>query len=119
MFGSAKKEREMSDFKKIIEEILKEIESLAAETFKKHKDEAFKDGKAFLDKTEDDLGRFSKLVIKGEIKAEEFTKLVLAKKDLAEMVLLKQAGLAQVKIDKFKDSLLNLIISSILKKIRL
>jgi hypothetical protein len=109
----------MSDFKKITEEILKEIESLAEETFKKHKDEAFKDGKAFLDKIEDDLERLSNLLAKGELTAEEFKWLVRGKKDLAEMAFLKQVGLALVKIDKFKDSLLNLIISSFLKKIRL
>jgi hypothetical protein len=109
----------MSDFKKIIEEILKEIKSLAEETFKEHKDKAFKDGKAFLNKIEDDLERLSNLLVDGQITLEEFKWLVRAKKDLAEMVLLKQAGLALVKIDKFKDNLLNLIIDSLLKRIRL
>jgi hypothetical protein len=110
-----KKEKDMSNFKKIIEEILKEIESLAEGTFKEHKDKAFKDGKSFLDKIEDDLERFSNLLAKGELKAEEFKWLVRSKKDLAEMALLKQAGLAVVKIDKFKDSLLDLIIGRFLK----
>jgi hypothetical protein len=107
----------MSDFKKITEEILKEIESLAEETFKKHKDKAFKDGKAFLDKIEDDLERLSKLVLKGELNAEEFEWLVRSKRDLAEMVLLKQAGLALVQIDQFKNSILDLVIGQFLKRI--
>jgi hypothetical protein len=109
----------MVNLKKITEEILKEIKSLAEETFKEHKDKAFKDGKAFLNKIEDDLERLSNLLAKGELTAEEFEWLVRSKKDLAEMVLLNQAGLALVKIDKFKDSLLNLIIDSFLKRIRL
>lgn len=109
----------MSEFKKIIEEIFNEIESLAKETFKNQKDEAFKDGKAFLDKIENDLERLSKLVIKGELTAEEFKWLVRGKKDLAEMVMLKQAGLAMVKIDQFKNSLLDLVIGHLLKRIGL
>jgi hypothetical protein len=107
----------MSNFKKITEEILKEIESLAEGTFKKHKDKAFKDGKAFMDKIEDDLERLSNLLAKGELTAEEFKWLVRGKKDLAEMVLLKQAGLALVQIDQFKNSLLDLITGHLLKRI--
>jgi hypothetical protein len=109
----------MVDFKEITEEILKEIESLAEGTFKKHKDKALKDGKVFLNKIEDDLERLSNLLAKRELTAEEFKWLVRSKKDLAEMALLKQAGLALVQIDKFKDSLLNLVIDGFLKRIRL
>lgn len=109
----------MVDFKKITEEILKEIESLAQKTFKEHKDKAFKDGKVFLNKIEDDLEQLSNLLAKGELTAEQFEWLVRAKKDLAEMVLLKQAGLALVQIDKFKNSLLDLVIGRVLKGIGL
>jgi hypothetical protein len=109
----------MPDFKKIIEDILKEIESLTIETFRKHKDEAFKDGKAFLDKIEDDLERLSNLLLKGEITAEEFEWLIRSKKDLAEMMLLKQAGLTMIKIDQFKNRLLDLVIGHILTRIGL
>jgi hypothetical protein len=109
----------MFDFKKITEEILKEIESLAEGAFKKHKDKAFKDGRAFLDKIEDDLERLSNLLAKGELTAEEFKWLVRGKKDLAEMVLLKQAGLALVQIDQFKNSILDSVIGRFLKGIGL
>ncbi len=109
----------MPDFNEIIKEILKEIESLTEETFKMHKDEAFKDGRAFLDKIEDDLERLSNLVIKGELTAEEFEWLVRSKKDLAEMVLLKQAGLTMIKIDQFKNRLLDLVVGHLLTRLGL
>lgn len=106
----------MPDFNKTLGDLQNQLESLAKLTFKEYKDEAFEDGKVFVNKIKVDLERLSNLLVNGEITAEEFEWLILSKKDLAEMILLKQKGLALVRVDQFKGSVLNLVIDSLLSK---
>lgn len=97
------------DYIKTLEEGIKD---LSVKTLKGFKEEALGDGNAFLKKTEDDLKRWTKLLSKGDLSEDDFEWLVLGKKDLAELYLLQQKGLALVRIDRFKNSLLDLVIDT-------
>jgi hypothetical protein len=68
------------------------------------RDEAIQDGEDFLNRTQDDLERWTRLLEEGELSRDEFESLVRGQKDLAEMEALKQAGLAAAKADRFQDS---------------
>jgi len=109
----------MSEFNKIIEDLKNQLEPLAKLMVKDYVNDATEDGKMFINKIKVDLGRWTSLLQKGEINVEEFEWLVQSKKDLAEMVLLKQKGLGLVKVSQFKGSLVNLIVEFFFDKFEL
>ncbi|MCO4292643.1 hypothetical protein NF867_07205 [Solitalea sp. MAHUQ-68] len=105
----------MPDFQEIFTELKTDILDLAKLTFKNYKDDASKDVKDFLAKSEEKLKRWTLLLTNNDINKDEFEVLVKGLKDGAEMKLLKQTGLAKVRIDEFKNSLINLITDTVFK----
>lgn len=75
-------------------------------------DEARADAEAFLARTESDLRRWTKLLAAGELTEEDFADLVAAKKALAEIHALRQAGLARARLERFRARLVNLVIDA-------
>ena len=102
----------MADFSDYLNALEDGIKDLAKKKLKGHKDEALKDSKKFLRKTEEDLKRWTKLLVSGELSKDDFEWLVLGKKDLAEMHTLKQKGLALATIDSFRDAIFDLVIGT-------
>jgi len=100
------------DFWKILSEGL---EKLALENWKEFKDAAVADGKAFLDKTKADLERWTQLLGTGALTKDDFEWLVAGKKDLAEMQALKAAGLSLVRLEKFQNALISMVIDTAFK----
>lgn len=107
----------MPDFNEVFEELKDLLGPLAEDTLGEFKDDALEDGKSFINKIKADLEEWSKQLAEGKITADEFKWLINSKKGLAEMELLKQKGLAIVKIDKFKSGLLNLVITTVASKL--
>ncbi|WP_103026774.1 hypothetical protein [Salinibacter altiplanensis] len=89
-----------------------EITDLAETHLQEMQEAALKDGEAFLNQTRDDLERWSRLLEQGELSQEEFESLVRGQKDLVEMEALKQAGLAAVRAEQFRDALINRIVGT-------
>lgn len=104
----------MPDFDEKVKDIINQLGPLAKILAKEYVEDATEDGKEFINKIRDDLKRWTEMLTRGEIPEDEFVSLVKGKKDLAEMKLLKQKGLASIKIDQFKGSVTNLIVNSIL-----
>jgi len=105
-----------NDFLKILKTDLTEI----AKNFGGDiKNELVGDGQAFAQKCREDLERWTALLAEGSLTKEDFAYLVEAKKDLAEMEALKQKGLTEAKIDKLKAAVLNSVVGSALKVLRL
>ena len=104
----------MSKFDDFIEAVEEGVKELAKKTLKGFKDEATSDVKAFLEASQDDLKRWTKLLADGELSQDDFEWLVLGRKDVAELYALKQAGLAQIRLDRFKNALVDLVIDTAL-----
>lgn len=102
----------MGDFSDYLKTLEDGIKNLAEKMLKGFQDEALKDGKEFLKKTQEDLKRWTRLLASKELTQDDFEWLVIGKKDLAELHLLKQKGLSLVRIDRFRNSLIDLIIDS-------
>lgn len=102
----------MPIFENFIKKIEAGIVSLAENTIKDFGKEALEDSKDFLKKTEEDMKRWTKMLVSGDLTQEDFKDLVLGKKDLLEMYSLKKAGLALVEIDRFRASLIDLIVDT-------
>lgn len=102
----------MADFKEFWENLKKGLESLTKDNLTAFQGAAEKDGKAFLNKTQKDLQRWTGLLARGELSREDFQWLVKGKKDLAEMEALKEAGLTLAKVEKFQNSLVSLVVDT-------
>ena len=107
----------MSTFDNLWTELVSAIGGLATGALKNYKDQVLKDGQAFTDKLKTDLQTWSKQLVNGDIDKDQFEFLVKGKKDIAELLALKQAGLAKVALDQFLDDLVNVIVSTISKVI--
>jgi hypothetical protein len=102
----------MFDFNTFIRSLEDGIKKLASETLGGHKDVAISDSKEFLEKTKTDLRKWTEELARGELSQDDFKFLVSGKKDLAELHGLKQAGLALVKIESFKNAVIDMVIKT-------
>ncbi len=102
----------MPDFNDFWKNLKSGLEELAKKNWKEFSEAAEKDGKAFLDKTKEDLKRWTKLLAQGDLSKDDFEWLIAGKKDLAEMEALKQAGLALVRVERFQNALISLVIDT-------
>lgn len=102
------------NFQDILNTLKDEVGKLAVATFKDYKNEATADALELLNEIKGNLQTWTFQVAEGKLSKEDFEFLVLAQKELAEMRALKQAGLAMIKADEFKNSLLNLVSNTIL-----
>ena len=100
------------DFAKALEE---GVGKLAKELFEGSEAEAFADMKAFLDKSKNDLERWTTLLAVGKITGQDFSDLVQAKKALAELHALTQAGVVLIKLERFRTGLINLVVETAFK----
>lgn len=105
----------MSDFDDFLKAVKEGSKELAREVFDGFEKEAAKDAKAFLDKSKTDLQRWTKLLAQSELNEQDFSDLVQAKKALAEIHALRQAGVALTKLERFRSGFINLIIDSAFK----
>jgi len=105
----------MATFDEFIQALKTELVEFAEYSWKTYKDAALKDGKAFLRKSQSDLERWIKMLASGDLTRDDFEWLIAGKKDLAELVALKQAGLARVALDRFMNGLIDTIVSTAFK----
>ena len=103
----------MIDFKKIFETLKTQVEELARSSLKKYKNEAIKDGKKMLEAMKEDLKRWTVLLAEGKLTTKDFEWLINSQKDIVELSVLKQAGLSAIRIQQFRDSVLNLVVDTI------
>lgn len=100
------------------DEVLIQLESglkqLAKTTLSDYLQESKTDGLNMLDGLKADLQIWTTLLTNGEISKRNFTYLINSKKDLIEMGVLKQKGIAAIRLDQFKASAVKLITSTII-----
>ena len=101
----------MPDFEEILSSLSAEIKALAEQSWSEYKASATKDAKAFIEKTKDDIKRWTNLVAEGKLTIAEFEFLLKAKRDLATLEALKRAGLTAVRLNKFRNDLFATIIN--------
>ncbi len=102
----------MSDFSTFLTTLKQGIAQLAADSFRDAKRAAQADGEAFLRKSESDLERWTDLLVDGKLTQEEFEFLVMGRKDVIEMKALEAAGLAAVRVDRFRNAVLRLVVDT-------
>lgn len=107
------------DIQAILKDLEGQIVDFAKQNVKEFASKAAADGKQLLATLKDDLIRWTQLLTSGQITELEFKLLLKGQKDLIAMSALTKAGLSLVKIDEFKDGLINLIVNVITSSIKI
>lgn len=101
------------NFPQIFEQLKGNLMELAQLTLKNYVKDAKKDAGDLLNSMKTKLERWTILLASGDLTTADFELLVNSQKDLVEMEALKQAGLAAIRVDQFRDSVFNLIVDTI------
>lgn len=105
----------MSKFDKFKTAVDEGTQELAKDIFNGFEEPARADGRAFLRKTETDLKRWTMQLALKQIDREEFCDFVRARQAVLEMHRLNHAGIAQIKLEKFRSGLIDLVINNACK----
>ena len=105
----------MSKFDVFVGGVLDGTRSLAKDLVDDLQQQSRADAQAFLDKTQADLQRWTGLLANGQLSEMDFSDLVHAKKALAEIHALTQAGIAATKLERFRSGLVDLVIDTAFK----
>jgi hypothetical protein len=101
------------DFSQLLNKLWSDVLNIVTTEAGAFVKEATDDAKKFFDKAKDDLLALTKEFAAGKLSDKEYKHLVLGLKNLAEMEGLKQAGLAQIRIDEIKNSIVNTIVNTV------
>jgi hypothetical protein len=107
----------MEALKNIWVQLLTNVESFVADKWNDLKQEAVDDSVKFLTAAKDDILRWFSLFAEEKLSYDELEWLLKGKRDSAELLYLKQKGLAKPELDKFLNGLLETIIATSLKLI--
>lgn len=105
----------MATFDEFISALQTELVDFVEYSWKTYKTAAVKDGRSFIEKSKPDLERWTKMLAKKELTRDDFEWLMVGKRDLADLVALKQKGLAKVALDRFVNGLIDTIVSTAFK----
>jgi len=86
--------------------------SLAKDALDGFSEQLAADSQAFLDKIKDDLRRWTDQLALKKIDEEDFRDLVQAKAALAEIRALRECGVELTRLERFRSSLIELVINS-------
>ena len=107
----------MPFFEDLFYELRDKIIGLAKSEVKEYGEGAVEDGKALLEKSKENLKEWTLALTDGKIDKEFFGWLIASQLKVIEMKVLTQTGIAQIKIEKFKDTLKHLIVDTILSRV--
>ncbi len=98
------------DFPYIFESLKEALIALAKKSLKEFAGEAADDTIAFLNHSKEKLERWTLLLQEGRITAEDFGWLLESQKDLVILEALKRTGISAIRLDEFKQKVLETII---------
>jgi len=102
----------MADFNQIFNDIKNQLGPLAEANLKDFASQGKQDAEAFLEQSRADLQQWVQQLANKEIDAAEFRWLVESQKAAAAMTALRAANAGQVRIDNFRDSVINVVVST-------
>lgn len=100
----------MFDFDAFVKAVVEGAKQLAKDTLQQGVKQAGEDAEAFLRRAENKMRRWTVLLAKGELEADEFAFLVRSQADLAELFALTQLGIGLARLQEFRNKLIDLVI---------
>jgi hypothetical protein len=105
------------DFQTLFDQLKKEVSNVAITSVEKFKTEAEADAQNLLEYLKQNLQIWTLELATGELKKDDFEYLIMAEKELIQMNILKQKGMALIDLDELKIKLINQIIKTALSVI--
>ena len=105
----------MKTFVEFWTQLLINIESFIGENWNELMKDAINDAEKFLTGIKDDVQRWISLLAEGKLTSDDLLWLIKGKRDLAQLLYLKEKGLTKPDLDKFFEGLLETIISTVFK----
>jgi len=102
------------DFQTLFDQLKKEVSNVAVTSVQQFKKEAETDAQNLLENLKQNLQNWTVQLATGEISKDDFEFLVMGEKELIQMNILKQKGMALIDLDKLKISLINQIVKTTL-----
>jgi len=102
----------MADFNKIFDNIKDQVGTEAQTDLKEFSDQGKQDAQAFLDQSRERLEKWMQLLANKQIDEDEFGWLVESQKAAAQMVALQKANAGNMQIEKFRDSVFQIIVTT-------
>lgn len=104
-----------TDFSALFETLKKGVADLATTTLRDYVAQATTDGLNALNTMQTDLERWTEKLASGRLTIDDVRFLMQGKKELMQMKALQQAGLAQIRLDTFRNSLIDMVIGTMSK----
>lgn len=105
----------MATYSDFLDALRATIGSLVSDLAADLKIKAKADADAWLKDCEKDLQHWTQELADGDLRKGDYEELILGQRDLLKMKALTEAGLAKVRLDKFKDDLIAAVISTACK----
>ena len=105
----------MANFNDFLDSIKDALETFAKDQWSEQKSAAVADGNAFIDQSKADLERWTKALADGNLSKSDFEWLIESRKDLFELISLKQIGLSKIAANRFKNGVIDLVIETAFK----
>lgn len=102
----------MADFNKVFNDIKNQVGAEAETDLKEFSDQGKQDAEAFLDQSRSRLEKWMQLLADKQIDEDEFGWLVESQKASAQMEALRKANAGTMKIEQFRDSVLQTIVKT-------
>lgn len=101
------------NFDQFFQNIETNVASLAKSSLHEYADEAKADGQTIVNGMKEELQQWTVELEEGALTIDDLNFLLKEEAALAEMVSLKEAGLAEVRIDEFKVGITNVITGAV------
>jgi len=102
------------DFQAVLATLREGVTSLASNTVQNYVNEAKTDGLNLVESLKTDIQTWGQELAEGKISALDVEFLIMAQKELIEMNALKQAGLGLIKVNEFKNNVLQLVLKAVI-----
>jgi hypothetical protein len=102
----------MADFNQIFNDIKSQLGPLAEQDLKQFAAQGKQDAEAFLEQSRANLQKWMQQLANKEIDEDQFRWLVESQKAAAEMTALRAANAATLQTEQFRDSVLNVVVST-------
>ena len=103
------------DTQAFLDDLTTQLKTLATTEWSDCKSAAIQDGIAFLQQSRADIQNWTLKAATGDLTKDELQWLVKGKMDVAELHALTQAGLAAVRVQKFREAVVGIVVGSIFK----
>lgn len=104
-----------TDFGELFATLKLGVATIARETVADYARQATREGHKALTGLKTDLKKWAEAAARGELSEEDLAHLLKGRQELTEMEGLKQLGIGTIQLDKFKNSVVNLVLDKIVR----